>query len=699
MLIRMKNLYSQFGKWGVRGLCLIGVGSMQLSWAQVVPDVQWTSSGRMGLAIKTDGTILTIRGQIRGNFPGLGGLFAVNQSLSGSEIYNRPLEGTTPLGGFASVFGLPVAPIGEGYVLAAGSDGSMALVGRETNLATQLITKVNAAGNQVATRTIERADFFQTVNNFSTQIVFEDLVGTPDGGFLLLITSAEQTAKTITFVRKYDASLNSTWTRSVAFPTPNPASPDRSLTRSQAVINTPDGGYLLAGFYNTNGNLDAPETGWAAKLDNQGNVSWQKLLNNLPLTLDVNGPVANSMISLRSADDVSPTLDGTGYAFVGTATLPSSAGGPSSALGVLELNADGSFRRARSIGEVPADAFITRYNSGGQSVYAVATSITDVNVHPLIVLVNPSLDVVNRRAFVNQAPPYGAVTKLDRAGDGSLVMNTFQNLLLKLQAPVGGETFAVIQPTYNCATGAIAFNTTGGDRTQISYSAPGISRTSPTANIGTVEPGLRADPKPIPITATQSGQSSTFIFDLPGFCANPPTDGPLMLLAPTYSCQTGAITFNTSGGDATPIIYTAPGISRTSPTSNVGTVEPGLRADPKTIPITATQSGQSVTFVFNLPGACGGQARQVTEETGNLTINVLGNPTTGVVSVEVSGAEGQPLQLRLMNAQGRLVSWQHVEQATQVERHTFDLSGQPAGMWLLRAVSHGRTRTVKIVKQ
>ena len=108
-------------------------------------------------------------------------------------------------------------------------------------------------------------------------------------------------------------------------------------------------------------------------------------------------------------------------------------------------------------------------------------------------------------------------------------------------------------------TGAITFNTTGGDGSPITFSAPGIARSSATSNTGTVEQGLRNDPKPLTITATQNGISVNYGFDFKGYCTNPqppvtppgppPTGGALTLLAPTYDCVTGAITFNTSGGD------------------------------------------------------------------------------------------------------------------------------------------------------
>ncbi|WP_018623195.1 hypothetical protein [Spirosoma luteum] len=88
------------------------------------------------------------------------------------------------------------------------------------------------------------------------------------------------------------------------------------------------------------------------------------------------------------------------------------------------------------------------------------------------------------------------------------------------------DPLALIQPTYDCATGAFKFNTTGGDGSTITYFAPGI--TGPTTNPNQfVDAGLRqaADAKPISLSATQSGVTATYVFDLRATCpvgTNPP---------------------------------------------------------------------------------------------------------------------------------------------------------------------------------
>ena len=274
---------------------------------------------------------------------------------------------------------------------------------------------------------------------------------------------------------------------------------------------------------------------------------------------------------------------------------------------------------------------------------------------------------------------------------------------------VSPGSFTLVQPTYNCTSGAIIINTTGGNGTTITYTAVGVKRED-AGNAGIVEADLRSDPKPLNITATQSGVTVSQVFDFAAFCAGttsppaansapvapsvgpqsatvgqafsfvvpafsdpngdaltysatglpanglsfnastrtisgtpsmsgtvnvtitatdpgmlsastsfvitispagsgsvtPPPSGSFTLTQPTYNCQTGAITFNTTGGDGTAITYTAVGVSRPNNAGNTGTVEAGLRSDPKPLNITATQSGVTVSQVFNFAAFCAG---------------------------------------------------------------------------------------------
>lgn len=175
---------------------------------------------------------------------------------------------------------------------------------------------------------------------------------------------------------------------------------------------------------------------------------------------------------------------------------------------------------------------------------------------------------------------------------------------------------------------------------------------------------------------------------------------PLVVLEPVYNCQTGAITLRTSGGDGTPITFTAPGVRRSSPTSTTGVVEAELRSDPKPIPITAEQSGIKVMYEFNFVAYCTNERARLgsTEPGTGLRITTLGNPiATDWIDVEVRGAQGQALNLQVTSTFGTQTSQFAVGTATSVERHRLTL-GHSAGLYFLNVSTPTQTKTVKIVR-
>jgi ELWxxDGT repeat protein len=265
-----------------------------------------------------------------------------------------------------------------------------------------------------------------------------------------------------------------------------------------------------------------------------------------------------------------------------------------------------------------------------------------------------------------------------------------------LGTPMGA--FQLLAPNYDCLTGSIRFNTSGGDGSSITYVAPGISRSSPTDNSGIVEAGLRNDPKPIMLQAIQNGVTVVYTFDLPNACGGAPHEL-FQLLAPTYDCSSGIIRFNTSGGDGSLITYVAPGISRSSATANTGVVEAGLRNDPKPILLQAMQNGVTVSYSFDLPTACGGaRMAAVNESSARLRVTVLGNPVEGEsADIEIRGAAGKPLVLQGSDMQGNPIIDRRIDQAAAVEKHTIQL-GRAAGIYLLRVTTPVERQTIKLVK-
>ncbi len=286
---------------------------------------------------------------------------------------------------------------------------------------------------------------------------------------------------------------------------------------------------------------------------------------------------------------------------------------------------------------------------------------------------------------------------------GGLSVSTTYTLSIN---PVSGSAFALQTPTYNCATGAITFNTSGGDGSPIEYQAAGITdwTTNPYQHVDN-DLVTANDVKPFTLQARQNGVVVSFIWDLKAYCTNPPAPQPplpgaFVLNAPTYDCATGAITFNISGGNGSLIEYQAAGI--TSWTANPNRfVDTELRTanDVKPLTLQARQNGVMVSYIWDLKAACGGARLAANETTPALSVRVLGNPIVDeTAEVAISGAAGQPVQFIVSDMQGRQISKDRIEEATDVQKHTMRINRVP-GFYLLRVSTPTQVKTIKILRQ
>ena len=109
----------------------------------------------------------------------------------------------------------------------------------------------------------------------------------------------------------------------------------------------------------------------------------------------------------------------------------------------------------------------------------------------------------------------------------------------------------------------------------------------------------------ITISATDTeGASARVTFSLTVY-ATGSAPAALSLTAPTYTCSTGAIKFNTASGDGTTIEYMAVGVTGWTTNPNQ-VVEAGVRNDPNAgvLLLRARQSGNSTTREFNIRQYC-----------------------------------------------------------------------------------------------
>lgn len=106
------------------------------------------------------------------------------------------------------------------------------------------------------------------------------------------------------------------------------------------------------------------------------------------------------------------------------------------------------------------------------------------------------------------------------------------------------------------------------------------------------------------------------------------------------------------------------------------------------------------TLVWGTEPSASTSARLSAESpAATLHVSVLNNPLRdGEVTLEVRGAERQPLELQVFDLQGRLVAKQQVSEAGVVERHSLSVGSQAAGELLLRVSTPTQNQTVRLLK-
>ena len=209
-------------------------------------------------------------------------------------------------------------------------------------------------------------------------------------------------------------------------------------------------------------------------------------------------------------------------------------------------------------------------------------------------------------------------------------------------------TLTLSQPTYNCSSGAITFNTSGGNGSTIIYSAAGVTRNNATNNSGTVEQGLRSDPKPIVITATQGGMSTSYTFNIAAFCATPSNR------VPVYNGSLGTST----GTVGRTFYYYIPSGAFTDPDGQALTysatgLPTGFLIDPPTGTVygTVSTSGIStVTITATDPGGLSASGQLIlgfSPQGGTSNNFALTQPTynctTGAITFTNTGGDGSAI--------------------------------------------------------
>ena len=129
---------------------------------------------------------------------------------------------------------------------------------------------------------------------------------------------------------------------------------------------------------------------------------------------------------------------------------------------------------------------------------------------------------------------------------------------------------------------------------------------------------------------------------------------PLRLAEPTYNCATREFRFNTIGGDGSPIIYSAVGIS--APTENCkAMVDTDIaqdirdqKSDVKPFTLSATQNGITVQYSWNALAACSAPV----SGTGLALIAPTYDCSTGAFTFNTSGGNGSAIEYMAIGITG-----------------------------------------------
>jgi hypothetical protein len=389
---------------------------------------------------------------------------------------------------------------------------------------------------------------------------------------------------------------------------------------------------------------------------------------------------------------------------------------------------------------------VTGTNSAGSSnaVFTITVSASAVSTNFAITSVNTisceSVSAGQRR--VTFTPVYSGLNgqpvtfqvrnesaPTTAAGPYSLVFYT-DNSTVTLQATQAGSsdvaTFsynwlsACANPTPTPPVAPAIPNQTATVGSFFSYVVPAFTGTEPITYAASGLPaGLNFDAvnhlingtpttaqvSSVTVTGTNSAGSSNAIFTITVSASAVSTNFAITSVN-TISCESVSagqrrVTFTPvySGLNGQPVTFQVR--NESAPTTAAGPYSLVFYTDNPTVTLQAIQAGSSdvATFSYNWLAGCNSPARLMQEASQKLSVTVLGNPVLNeTVSVELRGANDQPVVLRSVDSQGRTIQTITVERAVSVERVDVKIGRSP-GMYILHVNTPSQQKAVKLMKQ
>ncbi|OIN56258.1 Ig-like domain-containing protein [Arsenicibacter rosenii] len=313
-------------------------------------------------------------------------------------------------------------------------------------------------------------------------------------------------------------------------------------------------------------------------------------------------------------------------------------------------------------------------------------SITMPGIGTVTVNENGAFTFLPAPQFTGPVPAIEYVVRDDAGATAISALNLFVSRV-DLQA---------IAPRYDCTSGNITLQTTGGDGTPVAWRAIGL--TDWTTELTSIIPeGLRNDPKTIILYIRQSGYETTYAFDMVAACGDcsPGQGKPLRIKTPVLNCKESSVCLSTCGGDGSAIRYKIDNVSEWNTDACVMVGDDLVHRDPKVLFIRVQQSGQEQVFEYNLPlasAACSDSTRPwnqripVTPPPPSATVTIPGSPTgntgqpmalleplyscaTGVITFRFQGGDGSTVEFMAVGITGWTTrTIHHVEEALRLEQ-------------------------------
>lgn len=270
--------------------------------------------------------------------------------------------------------------------------------------------------------------------------------------------------------------------------------------------------------------------------------------------------------------------------------------------------------------------------------------------------------------------------------------------LVSCQMVTTSERRISFEPQYSGSTGQ-----------PISFSV--VNELAATSSPGPYSLRVYTDNPVITLKAVQMGRTGEASFNYNWLAAcnasegTPPTSAPFSIAGVTaINCEQVTtseyrvrFTPQYSTITNTPISFSV--VNEMPATTASGPYTLRLYTDNPTITLTAEQNGAVARYQYEWLKGCNQNSRQgVGENSKTLQVAVLGNPVVGEsAEIEIQGAEGQPVQVQLIDLMGLSIYQQQIRQAAHMERLTLPI-GNRQGILLLKVNTDTQQQQIKLLR-